>query len=578
MLSPYRVIDLSNERGLLCGQILADLGADVIQVEPPQGSSARRLGPFVGDTAGVDRSLFWWAYARNKRSIALDPEAPDDRALLRRLAAGADFFVESERPGRMAELGLGYEELARENPGLVYVSITPFGQQGPKALWSDTDLTQVAAGGVAYLSGEGEMPPVRVRVPQAHAHAGADAAVGALIAHAERLDSGRGQHVDVSMQQSITLATMFRVLDAPIDQSPAQRVAGGVQVGRGFLRTRFRLRDGWVIVGPHFLPSTGHFMTRLLKWAAEEGLHDQALLDDDWNTFALRMIRGEVEATAYAPAEALLEEFFAHKTKAEIMAAAVKRKLLIAPVLGLDEVIDSPHLEERGFTVELPHPEHPKPGRYPGPMARFYETPITYRRAAPRVGEHGAEIRAEAQRVPSSPRGSQAEQGGRLPLEGVKILDLFWVLAGPGATRVLADYGATVVRVESMKRVDTLRVIPPYQFGNPHTEGAAAFQCANANKLGITLDLATAEGREVALDLVRWADVVTESFTPGVIDQYGLGWETLRQIKPDLIMISSCLMGQTGPWRDFTGFGHLAASVIGFQKLAGWPGRPPHKR
>jgi crotonobetainyl-CoA:carnitine CoA-transferase CaiB-like acyl-CoA transferase len=161
------------------------------------------------------------------------------------------------------------------------------------------------------------------------------------------------------------------------------------------------------------------------------------------------------------------------------------------------------------------------------------------------------------------------------PLEGVKILDLFWVLAGPGATRMLADYGATVVRVESQVHLDTLRVIPPYQFSNPHPEGAGGFQSANANKLGLTVEISTAGGQDVLRELVEWADVVTESFAPGVMEGHGLGYEALRKIKPDLIMISSCLMGQTGPWRDFTGFGNLAAAVTGFSNLASWPGRPP---
>ena len=127
MLSPYRVLDLTSENGLLCGQILADLGADVIQVEPPGASSARRVGPWVGGEPGPERSLFWAAYARNKRSAVLDLEDPDDRAVLLRLVSGADFLIESERPGRMAELGLSYDELSRIQPGLVYVSITPYG-------------------------------------------------------------------------------------------------------------------------------------------------------------------------------------------------------------------------------------------------------------------------------------------------------------------------------------------------------------------------------------------------------------------------------------------------------------------
>lgn len=572
MLSPYRVLDLTDENGPLCGQILADLGADVIQIEPPGGSPARRVGPFAKGERSPEGSLFWWAYARNKRSLVLDLASDADQRLARELAAGADFWIESAPPGRMARLGLGYEDLRALNPGLVYVSITPFGQDGPKAHWAATDLTQAAASGVAFLSGEAERPPVRVSVPQAHAHAGADAAVGALIAHAARQRSGRGQHVDVSTQQSLTLATMFRSLDAAIDQVPAERRAGGVRVGKAFLPTRYPVRDGWVVLGPAFLPTTGHFMVRLLEWATSEGHGEPALVREDWNSFALRLVGGELDGDAFEATDAALRSFFATKTKAELLQAAVDQKLLLAPVLELDEVVEGAQLSAREFNVSMERPAGAGSARFPGPFARFGAAAIRYRRRPPRIDEHGAELRAEARRTPAVPRAGRSD---RLPLEGVKILDLFWVLAGPGATRMLADYGAHVVHVESTQRLDTLRVIQPFQFSHPHPESAAGFQSANVNKLGITLDLANPEGRDVALDLVRWADVVTESFAPGVIDRYGLGYARLREIKSDVIMISSCLMGQSGPWRDLTGFGNLAASATAFQQLASWPGRPP---
>jgi crotonobetainyl-CoA:carnitine CoA-transferase CaiB-like acyl-CoA transferase len=564
-------LDLTNENGLLCGQILADLGADVIQIEPPGGSSARRVGPFFDGKRGPENSLFWCAYARNKRSLALDLEGAADRRVLLRLVSGADFLIESERPGRMAELGLDYEHLSLVQPGLVYVSITPFGQDGPKAQWVATDLTLVAAGGFAYLSGDADGPPLRVRVPQAHAQAGADAAVGALIAHAERRRSGRGQHVDVSMQESVTLATMFRILDEPVGMAPAERVAGSLQAGGVLVPIRHRVRDGWVTLGPSVLPSTGHFMKRLLEWVAEEGFCDPALAQEDWGSFGLRLGARRLPEDAYEPVARILDAFFATKTQAELMRAAVERKLLIAPVFGLDEIIESEQLAEREFPLELKRRAGPL-GRYPGPFAKFGASPIRYRLAAPSIDEHGADLRAEPARC-AAPAGSEGSAG--LPLAGVKILDLFWVLAGPTATRVLADYGATVVRVESMRHLDTLRVSPPWQFTAPHPEGAAGFQSANANKLGITVDLASDEGRGIVLDLVRWADVAAESFAPGVMESHGLGWETLRQLEPSLIMISSCIMGQTGPWRDFAGFGRLAVSVSGFQQLASWPARPP---
>ncbi|MCP3985691.1 MAG: CoA transferase [bacterium] len=572
MLDAFRVLDLSDEKGLLCGQILADLGADVLQIEPPGGSSARAQGPWRGGRPDPEASLFWWAYARGKRGAVLDVESEHGRERLRELVREADFWIESDRPGRLASLGLGYEDLAALNPGLIYVSISPFGQTGPKAGHSSTDLTAMASGGALYLSGERDTRPVRVQSPQAYAHAGADAAVGALIAHFARKQTGRGQYVDVSAQQSVTLATMFRSLDAPLQEAPARRISGGAVAGGVLLRTRYQAADGWVTLGPVFLPSTGHFMTRLLAWIAESQHVPVGLHDEEWGQFVLRLIRGERGQQDWQRVEDLLAGFFRRHVKAVLMREAVKRKLLLAPVLGLGELLESEQLALRGAAAEIVTREHGVI-RVPGPFAKLPASPLRYGRPAPRLDEHGSEVRAQPPKPQSAvPRDADAE---RRPLAGIKILDLFWVLAGPCSTRLLADYGATVVRVESTSRLDTLRVIPPYQFNNPHPDGSGAFHSANANKLAVTLNLGTPEGLDLALELASWADVVTESFSPGVIESYGLGWDALHARNPGLVMISSSLMGQTGPWRDFTGFGNLAASVTGFQQLASFPGLPP---
>jgi benzylsuccinate CoA-transferase BbsF subunit len=161
------------------------------------------------------------------------------------------------------------------------------------------------------------------------------------------------------------------------------------------------------------------------------------------------------------------------------------------------------------------------------------------------------------------------------PLAGVKVLDLMWVLAGPAATRVLADYGALVVRVESSHRFDTARTLAPYLNGVPGPESSVLFHSTNAGKLMLSLDLSKEAGREVLLDLVRWADVVAESFSPKAMRAWGLDYEALRRVKPDLVMLSTCLMGQTGPLSRFAGFGNLAAAISGFYNLCGWPDRPP---
>ncbi|MFI5320084.1 MAG: CoA transferase, partial [Myxococcota bacterium] len=530
MLRPYRVLDLAGEDGILCGQLLADLGCDVIAIEPPGGSSARQRGPFAGDVREPERSLTWWAWARGKRSALLDLASAADRDELRRLALGADFFIESFAPGQLAALGLGYAQLSALNPALIYVSISAFGQDGPKAHYAATDLIGLAAGSSLYLSGELDGRPVRAAVPQAGLHAGADAAVGALIAHFARARTGRGQHVDAAMQHATTLATQFRALDAAIGETPARRVSGGAFVKGAFLTTRYRSADGWVTLGPAFLPSTGHFMKRLLGWLVEEGRCEPALVDEDWNTFARRIATGELPETAYQPVDVVLRAFFATKSSAELMEQSVKRRLLVAPVFDLGQIVSSPQLAAREFAVTLPSPLDGAPVQLPGAWAKFSETPLRFTRRAPRLGEHTTELRGDARSKPlclaeSTPEPARVGEAQALPFAGLKVLDLFWVLAGPGATRVLADYGATVVHVESAKHIDTLRVIPPYQFANPHPEGAGGFQSANANKLGVTIDMHAPEGHELILDLVRWADVVTSSFAPGVLDHLGLGWE-----------------------------------------------------
>src|SRR5260370_6471667 len=215
MLSPYRVLDLTTERGLLCGQMLADMGANVAKAARLGGSPARQTGPFSKDQPHPNRSLYWWAYNRNKRSITLDIERDEGRALLRRLVERADFLLESHNPGYLSERDLGFADLAGQSPSLIYVSITPFGQDGPKATYADSDLIIMAAGGPLLLAGDEDRPPVRLSIPQAYLHASADAAVGALAAHHERTRSGLRPHVDGASVQSVSIATQSHLPPAP---------------------------------------------------------------------------------------------------------------------------------------------------------------------------------------------------------------------------------------------------------------------------------------------------------------------------------------------------------------------------
>ncbi len=392
MLSPYRVLDLTNERGLLCGQILGDLGADVIKVEPPGGSPAREIGPFYEDEPHPDRSLYWWAYNRNKRAITLDIDAAEGRDLLRRLVEGAHFFVESGMPGFLAARGLGYEDLAAINPGLVYVSITPFGQDGPKAGYAESDLIIIAAGGPLMLTGDHDRPPVRVSLRQAYEHAGAEAAVAALIAHHERQRSGRGQHVDVSAQQAVAQATQSRILDDTIGDNETQRFSGGLRVGPFHIRMIWPAKDGYVATVFLAGSAIGPFTRRLMEYVCEEGFCDEATRDKDWIRYDALLLTGEEPPEEYERVKSLVEEFTKTKTKAELLQLAMDRGFLIGPITTVEDVANSEQLTAREYWRTLEHPDLGRSVRYPGPFAKFSATPIGYRYRPPTVGEHNKEI------------------------------------------------------------------------------------------------------------------------------------------------------------------------------------------
>ncbi|HLI79177.1 MAG TPA: CoA transferase [Candidatus Binataceae bacterium] len=580
MLSPYKVLDLSDERGQLCGQILGDLGADVVLVEPPEGSRSRHTGPFYRDQPHRDRSLGFWAFNRNKRSITLDLDREADRDKLRKLAAGADFLIESVTPGDLAKRGLGYADLSALNPRLIYVSISAFGQDGPKADFAATDLTLVAAGGTLLLQGDADRSPLRITVPQAFLHASADGAASALIAHHERLRSGLGQHIDVSAQESISVAAFSQPLVPSLGTVGVKRESGGVRAGKFIARQVWPARDGHVVAVLWFGPAIGPATSRLMQCAYEHGFCDEATRDTDWMTLDAKLSSGEVPMEEFERLKGIVERFTRSLTKAELMKLALEKSLLMAPVATIDEVVDSPHFNARGYWTPIAHPELEAEVRYAGAFAKFSESPIAYRRRPPSLGEHNDDVMREwlprtEETRPARSTSGRTSVDGAMPLAGLKVVDLFWAMAGPATTRVLSDYGATVVKVESSRRPDTCRTIGPYVQGQFGIETSGLFMNLNAGKLGVTLDLSDERGRQIFRDLVRWADVVTESFSPKAMRAWGLDYPALKQIKPDIIMVSSCLMGQTGPFSKFAGYGNLAAAISGFGNLCGWPDRAP---
>jgi crotonobetainyl-CoA:carnitine CoA-transferase CaiB-like acyl-CoA transferase len=589
LLSPYRILDLTDERGHLAGYMLAALGAEVIKVEPPGGSGARRRGPFTDD----GESLSFAAYDRGKRSVILDLETEQGATSLRRLATGADVLIESAEPGHMASLGLGPDDLAALNPALVYASVTPFGQDGPKASWLATDLTLMASACPLAHQGDADRAPVRVSVPQAFHFGAAAAAGGVVIALLERSHSGRGQHLDVAAQQVIPIATQGGILADLVNAPIPQRSAGGAKVGMIDLRLVYPAADGHVSITHVFGESIGPVTARLMDWVHQEGFCSAEIAGKDWVDYPVLLETGEEPIEDFETAKAAVAAFTASKPKAELLAGAMERRLLLAPISDAAEVLASEQLAARSYFHDL----RLATGHTitaPGPFAQPSGTPLRLLDQVPAIGEHTDEVLAEPQRSPAlggpalaaAPAGSggnDADDDGSGPggagasgaLAGLKVLDFMWSLAGPFTTRALADHGATVVKIESVHKIDAARGFMPLWNNEAGAENSALFDTTNAGKRSLALDLSTPGARDVVRDLVRWADVVTETFSPRAMKAWGLDYDELRKINPKLIMFSSNLTGQYGPLATFAGYGNLGAALAGFYGLAGWPDRAP---
>ncbi|MCP3985260.1 MAG: CoA transferase, partial [bacterium] len=391
----------------------------------------------------------------------------------------------------------------------------------------------------------------------------------------ERHRSGLGQHIDISAQQAVTLATQSDAVAAQLGEAGAQRFAGGLKVGPIVVRFGYPASDGHVSITHLFGSTVGPATARLMACVHEDGFCDEALRDTDWVDFLGLLLSGKVTLDEFGAAKSAIAAWTASKTKQELLEVAMERRLLIAPVSTPEDVAKSEQFEARGYLVRTERPDGKGHTLACGPWAKLSRSPLTQGGRAPRLGEHQSEVIenwSERAAVPAAagPNDSQA-----LPLEGVKILDFMWALAGPMATRMLCDYGATVIRVESTSRLDVCRTLRPFVGSTPDTDASAVFQTVNTGKQMLTLDLTHPEARQVILDLVQWADVVCESFAPGAMAKLGFDYETLRMEKPELIMLSTCLMGQTGPISRFAGYGNLAGAVCGFSELTGWGDRPP---
>jgi benzylsuccinate CoA-transferase BbsE subunit len=387
MLSAYRVLDLTDEKGLLCGKMLGDLGADVIKIERPGGDPVRRTGPFYGDEPQTEASLFWFAYCAGRRGVTLDLETADGKALFDRLVKTADIVVESFAPGYVERIGLGYDALEKAKPGIILVSISPFGQAGPYRDFETADIVAWAMGGYMYSVGDADRAPVRIsQHSQAYLHAGGQAAQAALLALWGRETTGRGQHIDVSIRDSVARCTPERVTEAWDFRK--------VKVKRGGLGAALRVKrvwpckDGYVSAFFWSGPDARRWNTPLVNWMKDEGKAGEFLLNFDWESFDLQ----KTDQAAYDRMVEPVAVFFLEHTKAELLAGAARYKAQLYPVATAADILTNLQLASRKYWVELDHEQLGKTVIYPGSFAKVSEAAPATRRRAPLLGEHNIEI------------------------------------------------------------------------------------------------------------------------------------------------------------------------------------------
>ncbi len=566
MLDGVSILDLTDHRGEIAACLLGDLGAEVIKVEPRGGNPARWQPPLLSDTQPGQASLQFAAYNANKQSIVLDPDIAEDLDVLRGLVAEADIVFDSGPPGYLADFGLAGDEILAVNPAVVRVLITAFGSDGPRAHQPASDLTLAALGGPMRVQGPRDQAPVQVSVPQAWRHAGAEASIAALVARARARQTGRGQLVDVSAQVAMTW-TMLNAMEAwAVQGSDFERAGSTLKLAASF-ELCSACADGHLVAVP-----LGRTVGPLVKWMHDQGAVGPEWLDEDWETFDMRLLGGEAGVSDFDGVFGAFQEAFRRSTKRDLLSLGLEVGATLAPVNTLSDLADFDHLAARGFwqsAVVTPQVEVEGPGGF----VAIDGVRIAVERVAPAPDEHGPSIRVrEPLDVPPLAAAGPSDE---LPLAGLKVADFSWIGVGPITTKCLADHGATVVRVESENHVDGLRNQPPFKEGEPGLNRSNFYGPFNTSKLGLSLDLKTDEGIGVARRLLDWADVAIDSFTPGTMERLGLGYERACQTNPRLIMVTTSLMGSGGPASAMAGYGYHAAAIAGFFELVGWPDGPP---
>jgi benzylsuccinate CoA-transferase BbsE subunit len=400
-LSGTRVLDLTGEPGFFAAKLLGDLGADVVKIEPPGGDPVRRRPPFRGGADDPNGAIAWLALNTSKRGITLDVGRPRGRELFFALAARADVVVDTAPAAAP-----GWDELRARNPRLVHCTITPFGEDGPRARWRGSDLTVTAASGNVYSTGDPDRAPVRCTLPVSHYHGGIEAAVGIVFALLAREATGQGQHVDVALQEAMVMPNIGTAAMYAMTGNRGSRAGAFMRQEKSVAREIWPCKDGFVSFALRGGAARIPGLVAMVAYMDEHGMASARLKTIDWKAYNHNLL-------TQAEVDELSREFggfFLTKTMSELYRAACERNLMLAPINTAREITASAQLASRAFFVDVARPGG-EALRYPGAFARSNATSIGIGRPAPRLGEHTVEVLGEI--------GVGAAEVERLHAEGI---------------------------------------------------------------------------------------------------------------------------------------------------------------
>lgn len=552
-LAGVRVLDCGDDLSAYGTMLLAGLGADVLRAVPP--------------SRGAGATSFDLYAELGTRRLVLDPARPGDRDCLLRLATTADVVVDAGTGGLLTRAGITWKTLSAANPTVVLTRVTPFGPDGPHAGRQACDLTLLAQSGLMSLAGDPGSPPVRPAGRQSSIATGLNAAVGTLLAllHAEA--TGEGQEVDVAALECVAAALENAVQYWDLQQVVRRRTGSRPQeAGTGL----FPCGDGHVYMMAGRL-STPRGWAQIVEWLNGDGtLGADRLKAPEWSDY-----RHRTTPAATATFTEIFTRFAARRGKAELYADGQARGIIICPVNTPAEVLLDEQLAHRRFFVPVEHPAFGR--RCLLPRVPFHLSATPYREASPPApaDRDRGWLAPTTEGARASHRPPRSVGSPRLPLARIRVADFTWVGSGPFGTKILADHGAEVIKIETATRPDPLRFTPPFRDGVNGLNRSGYFANRNTSKQSFQLDLRTSRGIDLARRLIAKSDIVANNFSPGTMEKWGLGYEDCRKLRTDIIYLSMPMHGADGPHRAYLGYGSVIAALSGLLAATGFPDRAP---